>query len=63
MDRFQEMQIFMGVADDDGFGTAARCSSVTRAIASLVPQLSCPLCQFMWFTVNDVKRRCGYAVL
>ncbi|MEN2395005.1 LysR family transcriptional regulator [Pseudomonas halotolerans] len=48
MDRFQEMQVFVAVAQDSGFSAAARrlglsAASVTRAVAALEQRIGTPL--------------------
>ncbi|WP_434579271.1 LysR family transcriptional regulator [Pseudomonas sp. Z5-35] len=48
MDRFQEMQVFVAVAQDSGFSSAARrlglsAASVTRAVAALEQRIGTPL--------------------
>ena len=48
MDRFQEMQVFMAVAHDQGFAAAARrlglsAASVTRAVAALEVRIGAQL--------------------
>ncbi|MDB5996257.1 MAG: LysR family transcriptional regulator [Pseudomonas sp.] len=48
MDRFQEMQVFAAVAQDQGFSAAARrlglsAASVTRAVAALEKRIGTPL--------------------
>lgn len=48
MDRFQEMQVFAAVAQDQGFSAAARrlgmsAASVTRAVAALEQRIGTPL--------------------
>lgn len=48
MDRFQEMQVFVAVAQDAGFSAAARrlglsAASVTRAVAALEQRIGTPL--------------------
>ncbi|MGN8344015.1 LysR family transcriptional regulator [Pseudomonas sp. SMV71] len=48
MDRFQEMQVFVAVAQDAGFSAAARrlglsAASVTRAVAGLEQRIGTPL--------------------
>ncbi|UZE23801.1 LysR family transcriptional regulator [Pseudomonas sp. B21-056] len=48
MDRFQEMQVFMAVAQESGFSAAARrlglsAASVTRAVAALEQRIGTPL--------------------
>ncbi|MHC8303452.1 LysR family transcriptional regulator [Pseudomonas sp. PB3P13] len=48
MDRFQEMQVFVAVAQDQGFSAAARrlgmsAASVTRAVAALENRIGTPL--------------------
>ena len=48
MDRFQEMQVFAAVAQEQGFSAAARrlglsAASVTRAVAALEKRIGTPL--------------------
>lgn len=48
MDRFQEMQVFMAVAEEEGFAAAARRlrispPSVTRAIAAMEERIGTQL--------------------
>src|SRR5688572_14641070 len=48
MDRFQEMQVFLAVAQESGFSAAARrlglsAASVTRAVAGLEQRIGTPL--------------------